>query len=93
MINYKPGKSYILNRAIKVRTSPSLLSPQKYYKDLMKQDQANAFDQLFAVLKPNTKVIAMKIIRVNNQVWIKIPSGYICAQNGKEIYINDVKAG
>ena len=91
MINYKAGKSYILNRAIKVRTKPSINSPQKYYQDLMSQDKANAYDQLFAVLKPNTKVIAMKVIKTGNQVWIKIPSGYICAQNNKEIYIDNVK--
>lgn len=93
MTIYKAGKTYLLNRAIKVRSDASLISPQKYYKDLIGKDKDNAYKQLFAVLKPNTKIIAMKVVRVDDQVWIKIPSGYICAQNGKEIYINDVKAG
>lgn len=92
MIMYKVGKTYLLNRAIKVRTNPSLTSPQKYYKDLVGKDKDNAYKQLFAVLKPNTKIIAMKVVRVDDQVWIKIPSGYICAQNGKETYIDEINS-
>lgn len=92
MITYKAGKAYLLNRAIKVRTNPSLTSPQKYYKDLVGKDKSNAYNQLFAVLKPDTKIIAMKVVRVGDQVWIKIPSGYICAQSGKETYIDEINS-
>ena len=66
MVMYKAGKTYLLNRAIKVRSNPSLTSPQKYYKDLVGKDKSNAYEQLFAVLKPDTKVIAMKVVRVND---------------------------
>jgi hypothetical protein len=41
---YKVGKAYLLNRAIKVRTNPSLTSPQKYYKDLVGKDKDNAYN-------------------------------------------------
>lgn len=92
MVMYKAGKTYLLNRAIKVRTNPSLTSPQKYYKDLVGKDKDNAYKQLFAVLKPDTKIIAMKVVRASDQVWIKIPSGYICAQNGKETYIDEINS-
>ena len=92
MIMYKVGKTYLLNRAIKVRTNPSLTSPQKYYKDLVGKDKDNAYKQLFAVLKPNTKIIVMKVVRVDDQVWIKIPSGYICTQNSKETYIDEINS-
>jgi hypothetical protein len=34
---------------------------------------------MFAVLKPNTKIVVMKVIKNGSQVWLKIPSGYICA--------------
>ena len=87
MIDYKAGKKYILKKAIKVRSKPSTNSPQKYTQDLVGSDKQNAFDQLFAVLKPDTKIVVMKVIRSNGETWIKIPSGYVLASTAKETYI------
>lgn len=87
MIDYKAGKRYILKKAIKVRSKPSVNSPQKYTAELVGADKQNAYDQLFAVLKPDTKIVAMKVIRENGETWIKIPSGFILAQTAKETYI------
>lgn len=87
MIDYKMGKKYTVQTAVKVRTKPSINSPQKYTQDLVGSDKRNAFDQLFAVLRPETQIVVMKVIRSNGETWIKIPSGYVLASTAKETYI------
>lgn len=86
-IKYKAAKVYTLQKDLKVRTGPGTIYPQKYYKDLNPDFKTRAYDQLFAVLKTGSKIVAMKVITNNNEIWLKIPVGYILAKNEKEIYI------
>jgi hypothetical protein len=45
----------------------------------------HAYKQLHAVLKPSTKVTVQDIIIEENNIWLKIPSGYIAGfYNGKD---------
>lgn len=88
---YRAGRTYILVKDLKVRTGPGVNYSQKYYKELLAQDRAKAYDQLFAVLKSDSKIVAMKVITNGNEVWIKFPSGYVLAKRNKEIFIDNVK--
>lgn len=86
-IEYKAAKIYTLQKDLKVRIGPGINYPQKYYKELNSDSKKNAYDQLFAVLKAGTKVVAIKVINSNGQIWLKIPTGYVLAKTEKEIYI------
>ena len=59
---YKAGKTYILKKPVKVRKGAGLDTPQKYYNDLTPKGKTNAFNQLFAVMKANTKIVAIKVV-------------------------------
>ena len=86
-IEYKAAKVYTLQKNLKVRSGPSTAYAQKYYKELSPDLKKKAYDQLFAVLKAGSKIVAIKVITNKNEVWLKIPVGYILAKNEKEIYI------
>lgn len=45
----------------------------------------NAFDD--GCLKKGTRVTCKEVVEKDNCVWIKIPSGWCCAVNGKDVYI------
>ena len=87
MINYKAGKTYTLQVNVKVRNGAGQNSPQKLYEELSAAYKKNAFEQMFAVLKAGTRVVALKVINNNGEVWLKTPVGYLCAKTLKEIYI------
>lgn len=75
------GKTYTTTTNLYVRTEPNgskkafdlLTSNAKKYSY---KDASNN-----AILRKDTKVTCQKVVKTNNSVWIKIPSGYICAIN------------
>lgn len=84
---YEEGKNYKLLYNMKVRVAPNINSKQKLYKDLTADGQRNAFSQFYAVFKVGTIITALEVIENNNEVWIKCPSGYVCAKSGNTTYI------
>ena len=34
-----------------------------------------------------TKVTCLKIVKKENQIWLEIPSGFICAKYGDKVYV------
>ena len=73
--------SELINTAIETtidRISPEIHPLSKKAKDILKsyKDASNN-----AILRKDTKVTCQKIVKKNNSVWMKIPSGYICAIN------------
>ena len=47
----------------------------------------HALNQANAVLKRGTKVTCKRIIEKNNEIWLQIPSGYVCAKINGKVYI------
>lgn len=84
---YQSGKNYTLQYNMKVRVAPSVNSKQKRYIDLTPDGQRHACSQLYAVLKSGTVITAMEVIKTNNEIWIRCPSGYVCAKSGNQVYI------
>lgn len=86
--NYKVGNVYTLQYDMKVRSGAGTDYAQKTYWQITPDGRRNAYNQNLAVLRTGTKVTAMKVIKIsNNEVWLLIPSGYVCAASGKTTYI------
>ena len=58
---------------------------KKLYKDLTPDGKNHAYKQYYAVLKKGTRVTCQSVYVKDNEVWLKIPSGFVCAiYHGKE---------
>ena len=79
--SYIVGKTYVTTANLYVRTEPN--GQKKKFADLTKNAKQYAYKDTSnnAILRKDTKVTCQKIVKVNSSVWIKIPSGYICAIN------------
>ena len=86
--DYKVGNVYTLQYDMKVRTGAGVGFAQKTYWQLTQDGRRNAYNQNLAVLKKGTKVTVNRIIPTGeSEIWVQIPSGYVCAVSGKTIYI------
>lgn len=86
-LNYKVGSLYTLQVNLNVRSGSGTTYKIKKYSELTKDGRNHAFNQRDAVLKRGTKVTCKNIIKKSNEIWIEIPSGYICAKYGDKIYV------
>lgn len=80
---YKVGTTYTLQVNLKVRTGPGTNYRQKKRSELTSNAKKFAQSGTYAVLKKGTKVTCQGV----SGNWIKIPSGYICAKQGKSVYV------
>lgn len=88
---YKVGTTYTLKVDLHVRTGAGEKYAIKKYKDLTTDGKKHALKKTAnskAILVKGTRVTCLKIIETDNQIWLQIPSGFVCANyKGKE-YIN-----
>lgn len=77
---------YTLTTNVNVRTGAGTNYAQKKKTDLTADGQKNALNQTMAVLKSKTKVTAQQVIRNGNDIWLKIPSGYIAVYYKGDTY-------
>ena len=85
---YSVGKTYKvteLGDSLNVRTGPGVKYAVKAKKDLTKDGQkhSNARGQL----KKGTKVTCQQVSKNNGNIWMKIPSGWVCAYYQGKKYI------
>lgn len=85
--SYEVGKTYKTTVNLKVRTGAGTNFPQKLYKDLTFNAKLHSFKQNFAVLKAGTKVTCLEIKKVENNIWLRIPSGWIAGYYQGKIYV------
>jgi murein DD-endopeptidase MepM/ murein hydrolase activator NlpD len=85
--SYGVGKTYTLQANMKVRTGAGTKYAQKKRSQLTKDGQKNALSGTYAVLKKGTKVTAKIVIASGSDIWLQIPSGYVCAKQGGTVYI------
>lgn len=76
---FKVGNTYTLTTEVKVRTGAGTNYAQKKRSQLTSNGQKNALNQTYAVLKSGTKFTVQKVKENGSDIWIKIPSGWICA--------------
>ena len=81
------GNTYTLQANMKVRTGAGTNYRWKKKNELTSDGQKNAQNQTYAVLKKGTRVTCQQVIKSGSDIWIKIPSGYVCAKLGNAIYV------
>lgn len=70
---------------MRVRTGAGTNNSAKSYSQLTANARANAYSN--GCLKKGTKVTCQAVQNVGNDVWIKIPSGWIDAYYGGSKYV------
>lgn len=79
------GKVYTLQVDLNVRTGASVLYGHKKYNELTEDGKKHAYKQENAVLKKGTRVTCLDTIIENNNIWLRIPSGFVAGYyEGKE---------
>lgn len=84
---YIIGKTYTLQVNLNVRIGAGTSYKNKKYADLTKDGRKHALNISNAVLKRGTKVTCKKVIKVKDEIWLEIPSGYICGKYGDKVYV------
>lgn len=86
---FSTGKTYTIKASsgLKVRTGPGTNYRQKKRSELTAGGKKAAKIGTYAVLKNGTRVTAKAVKTVGSQVWVQIPSGWICAQIGSTVYL------
>lgn len=84
---YEIGKNYTIQVDLNVRTGPTTNYRIKNYKELTLDGKRHAYKQTSAVLKPKTKVTCLDVFINDNEIWLRIPSGYVCAYYQGKTYI------
>lgn len=84
---YEIGKNYTIQVDLNVRTGPTTNYRIKNYKELTLDGKRHAYKQTSAVLKPKTKVTCLDVFINNDEIWLRIPSGYVCGYYQGKTYI------
>ena len=83
---YKVGKLYTTQVELNVRTGAGTNYPLKGYNGLSTDGKKHDKNKNGA-LDEGTVVTCQQLKTVGSAVWMKCPSGWICAFTGKEIYV------
>lgn len=86
--SYVVGSTYTLQANMKVRTGAGTRYRWKRRNELTVDGRRNAQNTAYAVLKKGTRVTCQAISKSGSQIWLKIPSGYVCAKLGSVVYIS-----
>ena len=86
---YKVGTTYTTQVILKVRKGAGTNYAQKSYNELTTNAQFNAYitGANKGCLKAGTRVTCQEIRDVGNDIWIRIPSGWIAAKYNNKIYV------
>lgn len=84
---YIAGKNYTLQVDLNVRTGPGTSYKIKNYNELTVDGKRHAYIQTNAVLKKETVVTCLEIIKNVQDIWLKIPSGYVAGYYQGNEYI------
>lgn len=84
---YEIGKNYKVQVDLNVRAGAGTNYRIKNYNELTVDGKKHAYNQTNAVLKPNTIVTCLDVYILDNEIWLRIPSGFVCAYYHGEIYI------
>lgn len=84
---YIVGQTYTLQTDMYVRKTPNGVNVE--FDDLTENAKLNGYEDTsgFGILKRGTRVTCKEVVNLPKSTWIKIPSGYICAQNSKTKYV------
>lgn len=81
------GQEVMLQTALKVRAGGGTNFRWKKRKELTADGRKNAMPGIHAVLKKGTSCTILSVVKKSGEVWIQIPSGFICASKGSSRYV------
>ena len=84
---YIVGKTYTTQVDLKVRDGAGTNARQKNRNELSLDGQRHALVGAKACLKTGTRVTVQEIKNIGNDVWIKIPSGWIAGYYNSKVYV------
>lgn len=84
---FEIGKNYEVQVSLNVRSGAGIKNRIKKYQELTIDGKKHAYKQTYACLKPKTIVTCLAVYTGDSEVWIKIPSGYICCYYNGDIYV------
>lgn len=84
---YQIGKNYTTQVDLNVRAGAGTNYRIKNYNELTEDGKKHAYRQENAVLKKGTTVTILEFIGENENIWFRIPSGYICGKWGDKVYV------
>lgn len=86
---YKVGTTYTTQVILKVRAGAGTNYAQKSYNQLTSNAKANAYSTGVnaGCLKAGTRVTCQEIRQVGNDIWIRIPSGWIAGLYQGKVYV------
>lgn len=90
-VRFDEGSTYVLTADVNVRTGAGTSYPVKKVNQLTADGRKNATsskDTDNATLKKGTKITAQKVITGGNDIWLKIPSGYVAVYYNGNKYAN-----
>ena len=83
----KKGQTVTLTANMKVRTGAGTSYRWKKRSELTADGKKHSQTGIYAVLKKGTKVTVLTVTVKGNDIWIRIPSGYVCAKKGSNKYV------
>ena len=83
--NYTVGKNYKVLVNLNVRTGAGAWFQKKCKADLTKNGQANA--NANGTLKPNTVITILELKQEGNNLWGRIPSGWIALKHNGQVFV------
>lgn len=85
---WQVGKTYITTQDLNVRKEPN--GDPVPYRDLTEDAKKHSFVSTSgnSVLKRGTKVTVKDIKSTGTSTWLRIPSGWICGKNSKNIFVS-----
>lgn len=85
--NYRVGQNYTLLVNLNVRRGAGTYYEIKKYNELTPNGKIHATNKITATLKRGTIVTCLDVIKNGQDIWLKIPSGFICANYGGRVYV------
>lgn len=86
--NYRAGATLTLRADMNVRTGPGTSYRRKKRSELTADGRKHALSGTYAVLTQGTRITVQKVQVSGSQIWIQIPSGWICAKLGSKVYVS-----
>lgn len=85
--NYVVGKTYTLRTNVNVRTEPSIIASKVGHNGLTADGKKHDRDKNGS-LDRGTVITCKEVKKVGNDIWLRCPSGWLCAISGGEVLIN-----
>lgn len=83
---YIIGKDYMLCDDVNVRKYPGITAPLVGYNNLTPDGKAHDKNKNGSLDK-GTIVTCLEVVAENEFIWLRCPSGWVCAVRGEEVYI------